>query len=83
MKLQLLTHREALAALADGAAVYTIGQTSLRPASRTKARALCVDRIASSKSPSLANEEGDLIFVGYDPDNVSRNFKAYCQLVAS
>ena len=83
MKLQLITRREALAALADGAAVYTIGRSSLRPASRTKARDLCADRIGSEPSPFLANEEGDLIFVGYDPENVSRNFKTYCQLVAS
>lgn len=82
MKLQLITHREALAALSDGAAVYVIGQSSLRPASRTKARAICADRIGSFKSPFMANEEGDLIYLGYDRETNSRNFEAYRRLCA-
>lgn len=80
MKLRILTYREALAALSDGASVYVIGTCHLRPASRTKARDICVDRIASEDSPFAANEEGDLIFIGRNADTISRNFKRYCQL---
>lgn len=82
MKLQLITHSEALAALADGAVVYVIRQSSLRPASRTKARDLCSNVSGSSDSPFMANEEGDLIYLGYDRETNSRNFEAYRRLCA-
>lgn len=81
-RFQILTNREALAALADGAAAYRVGEFALSRISIEIARAFCRRSLPHCEdSPFAANADGDLFYLGRAGDTISCNFKRLCSLV--